>query len=378
MEPEFVGADNPGRRLAGHSGRVLSVDTSSDGEWLASGGRDSTIRVWRRPLDGGSSRAPLQASPSAMAFSPCGRWLLMGDWSEKHGGRATLVDVQQGKNLWSAEIWEPDISPMPSASTFAFTRSGNAVAFFNRDALISERVTESGTVIKNYNTEGKYPDCIWYSEDEKELMLRGPSPEHGLTFFDRRTGARHDMPTENHVLSISGTAQGDCWAENDLHHHCLIKRAWNTHPFDRVTTPEPVGIAKVSPDGRYLAAAGASSTVYLWKLGALSTATTLAGHEGQGITNLLFSPDGGTLITHGTDKTLRFWNLATGSELFVLGSPDEKILSVALHPDGHMLVMAVESGQQPYLHVHRFKSGESKVASAFDLGQDEKINEPMD
>jgi WD40 repeat protein len=72
-----------------------------------------------------------------------------------------------------------------------------------------------------------------------------------------------------------------------------------------------------SPDGRLLAASRSDTAtpsnheqLELWDVGSGELRQTLTPHEG-GIYAVVFSPDGRTLVTSGTDQVLRFWRVGT-------------------------------------------------------------------
>jgi WD40 repeat protein len=109
------------------------------------------------------------------------------------------------------------------------------------------------------------------------------------------------------------------------------------------------GVLAWSPDGRFLAAG--STVIDLWDTQSWRKAKTMGGHAGE-IRGLAFSPDGHHLATASIDTTARIWDVDTGERTWTLrteavnlpregpsGDPVRlPVLAVAFSPDGKRLV----------------------------------------
>jgi RNA polymerase sigma-70 factor (ECF subfamily) len=98
-----------------------------------------------------------------------------------------------------------------------------------------------------------------------------------------------------------------------------------------------------SPGGKSLITAGSDGTIRMRDVATDKELLALQGHEG-GVVGLTLSPDGKVLASAGADKTVRLWNVATGKELRSLPVQTVKTATVCYSPDGRLLLTAGEGG----------------------------------
>jgi WD40 repeat protein len=101
-----------------------------------------------------------------------------------------------------------------------------------------------------------------------------------------------------------------------------------------------------SPDGRLLASAGSSDkTIKLWEVASGSLVRSLTGHTNE-IASVAFSPDGKLLVSGACGKRdgvgciqgeIRLWEVASGREVRSLSGHTSWVWSVAFSPDGRLL-----------------------------------------
>ena len=145
----------------------------------------------------------------------------------------------------------------------------------------------------------------------------------------------------------------------------------------------------ISPDQNHLAAGGADGRIRIYQLG---SAKSLIEWETPGakeffgrrpaIRNLVYSPDGRTLLTVEDTAMVRLWSVGSGAELRVVSEPYAGVLAIAFSPDGKLIayahtdksirLCAVESGKEvircaghpDFARVLRFNPDGKIIASA--------------
>jgi WD40 repeat protein len=78
------------------------------------------------------------------------------------------------------------------------------------------------------------------------------------------------------------------------------------------------------------------------------------GAEGHPMLHLALSPDGRRLLTAGADGSARYWDIATGKEIYRLPSNGGQVYDVAISPDGTKLLSC--SGDR-LIHVYDAATG---------------------
>ena len=86
--------------------------------------------------------------------------------------------------------------------------------------------------------------------------------------------------------------------------------------------------AVFTPDDAHLISGGFGGQARIWTLDG-SPAGELVGHE-SAVSAVRISPDGGTVVTAASDKTVRVWDLTTRRERAVLGKHRKQVLALDL------------------------------------------------
>jgi len=253
-------------RLTGPTGAVTSVAFSPDGETLATGNADGTVRLWDVATDRQiTALTGPGGAVNSVAFSPDGTTLAGGST----GGTVRRWDVATRRQITA--LRDP-----------AFTGPVTSVAFS----------ADGATVV-------------------------GASPYHTVRVWDLTPPSCTCVPPLNTTITTS-PATSVAFSPDGV--TLATGNADGTVRLWDVATGNPIGAPLTGPagrvtsvalsrDGETLAAGSADGTVRVWDVATHRQITALTG-PGGAVNSVAFSPGGTTLATGSADHTVRLWDVA--------------------------------------------------------------------
>jgi len=354
----------------GHQQDVCCVAFHPSGTMIASGGADRWVRIWDAAT--GQERLHFRAAASrvnAIAFSPDGNKLATGSLDGPVGvwnaGTGRSIGVLRGHAEPVFEVaWSADGTKLISASQDATIKLWDLTSEPGTRSFSLEPAAGSVGSLATRDESAGAPDVRWvggvaFRPSENELAAAGTN--HTVALWDVATGR-----LKRTLQAPSGTSIALCYTQDGTR-LAVAGTDRSVRLWDLGASGDPVvlsdhreGVASVafSPDGKLLAtgggdcphivqepmgkfpaAEGEGRTIRLWEIATGTTIRSLHGHIGS-IHALAFCPDGKKLASAGADHRVRIWKVATGEVSFDLHGHSSAIFCVAFSPDGTKLVSA--------------------------------------
>lgn len=377
-----------GRRVPGmsvhrsppeHSGTISRVAIAPDGNLLASGSWDHSVRLWdfgtREPVE------TLHGNPSevwALAITPDGQSIISG---AKDGAVRVWPRNDTAKEVFFEGSWIPlmfSIDGQYLAAKDAQSRlirlnlqTGEPEEPLPMGAIQSPAAEfRSRPISEDWNTlvESRPEDGfrVWNLRSKESVNLEIPgirkpwaaiSPDGSMLLgggFNSVLWWNLQKPSEAPVgVQCNGALfSRDSSVMVTLHDRSFKVWECNSRSLKAEFAVEAefayTTAVSLSDDGRILAAGSdavleSENAIRLWDTRTGKLLGVCKGHT-QGVRWLAFAPDSETLASVSDDSTLRFWNVRTQQELLSIQRLLDPIRDILFSPDGHWLAAKTVSG----------------------------------
>jgi WD40 repeat protein len=274
------------RTLKGHLSSITSIAFSPDGQTLASGSADRTVKLWnptsripRCTLSGHSSLI------DTVAFSPDGRTLASGSWDYT----IKIWNLETGElihTLCEHSGWIKSLAISPDGQSLASSSADRKIKIWNLSTA-SVQTTLSGHSSAVYS--------VAMSPDGQTLA--SGSADKTIKIWNLGNG------------DVQLTLEGHSDAVNSL---------------------------TFSPSGQILISGSADKTIKIWNLSSGTLLHTLNGHS-EPVNSVAINVEGNTLISGSADKTIKIWHPGSGELLHTLSEHSAGVTCVAISPDSRII-----------------------------------------
>jgi WD40 repeat protein/uncharacterized caspase-like protein len=357
---------NQQRTLKGHGGEVLSLSfqplstnslqiNKTELYTLASSSVDKTVKIWQIPAVDGSDLGGIYSiavnPQNTQQFATAGWEGNIQLWQQNDRGDRVLIRNIPGETTISQIAYSPDGKLLAAANwnktielwdvatgTKLATLTGHQAGI---NSIAIDRSADSDVLVSG--SEDKTVK-IWQIGVNKNTLL------HNLS--------GHQDSVKNVAISPDGKLIASGSYDQTI-------KLWDRDgKLQQTLTGHDLAVTSLvfSHDGRTLVSGSADNTIKLWQIDPnlqqpAHLTKTLTGHQ-TGVTSLAYYGDGNIhwLASASSDRTIKLWNVKTGTLLKTLQGHPSQINSIALFDRGNSLLSADEQKGLYWWNLNLYRS----------------------
>jgi WD40 repeat protein len=305
--------------LSSHVSDIWTVKFSPDGNWLASGSVDSTVKLWNEESGKVILNIKQPAGITSIDFSPDGKHLVTASYDKK----VRVWRLPEG--LLAKEF----TGHTGTVWSVAFSPDGKTIASCGEDATIKIWDVETGELLRNFQGHTQIVWDLKFSPDGN--YLASGSFDKTVRIWNVEDGKQLHILTGHSAAIVAIAFSHDGQKLASTSDDKTIK-LWNTNDWSLIysfETPEHNQAADFSPDDKLLVTGGRDKTALgeflqnffgdseynkgvsmrLWNAQTGQLLQTFSKH-GNDVNDVSFSPDGKSIASASSDKTIVLWQLS--------------------------------------------------------------------
>ncbi|KAF9163545.1 hypothetical protein BGX21_011483, partial [Mortierella sp. AD011] len=322
--------------LIGHTESITAITFSPNGDTIASASKDFTVRLWG-----------VESGACIHIFKDDTEYAITGVVYSPNGDRVASVNSVLKVKLWDVDAgeciytWANSISTMPlekTSSSIAYSPRGDHIACASDDGTVIIWDVDTGELCRTLHGHNGRVTSVAYSPYE-DLIASGGVDKTVRLWDVESDKCIHTLRGHSQGVSrIMFSPEGDCISSESSGKEV---RLWHVDTDFSAHTgsshTDEVRVVAYSPKGDQVASGSKDHSVRIWDVLTGDYIHAYCEHTGP-IVGVAYSPDGSLIASASCDNTVRFWNPDTLKCAYTIEDPANGFTCISYSPDGKYII----------------------------------------
>ncbi len=291
-----------------HTNAVTSLDWSPDGNYIASGSLDKTLRVWNANFDGNETIHTMSDGVNAVGWSPDGLYVAAAS-----GGKAAELEIwnasANGGDKPILTFSKPSSGAINTLAWSPQTQSKVYVAIGSDDGSVRviDIAAPANTIATTYNVHKKPVLSLAWSPSGSYLASGGVDTQVYLSYRPLN-GSQGAARFSHHTDNVTALAwMADKYLLSGSADKTVVQWSIDGDILQTYNLPAPVTAIAWSTQN-ILAIGTEDGSVLLYRGSETEPSYTIPT-QGTAVRSIVWSPDGTFFVVGGDDKQATIWNV---------------------------------------------------------------------